>query len=238
MRSGRSIIINRYKKPVESNNKVWHRILILSNILLVIFTGIYVVLSFYSIQQNRDQISILRKSFQESSKPIIKFKISNLKFEPSIYDDQHSLDMFGNITIKNVGNSHAKMILLGMDILPKDVAEINIRDSLLLGNVTSMNFDGISGRISKFIPSKDSIFMVGKWEDIYSKVEKSGNFFIHCHALYESSFNTYHENYTIFKVREDIQNKKYDLVIPPIYYFYDLEKSQFDNIMSILDKVK
>ncbi|MCK4308228.1 hypothetical protein KAW50_08395 [candidate division WOR-3 bacterium] len=208
-----------------------NRAITVTTILLAILTGIYVVLTGYMVLEMKKQTKQTRKSYQESLKPYLQFELDSLQFHNSPFDGHPSRSMTGNIRIRNEGNTPAKVILVGLDILPFSEFEVNVRDSLLYADSTFNKFIDMEWRFSKYIPAHHSIWYVSVWEDVPSKSKPDGTFFVHVLILYQDTFGVYHDIYCVFKITVDWKNQEAGKY-PPTYSFYEYDRNEIKKIFT------
>ena len=74
----------------NSNNvqrNLWDKLLVISQIMLTIFTLLYVILTTCVVKTMGDQNELSTKTFQESIKPLLYFELDSLRFLPTTFKD-------------------------------------------------------------------------------------------------------------------------------------------------------
>jgi len=171
--------------------------------ILAVLTAIYVILTFHLVSEMREQTRIIARSYQELLRPFLKIRLDPPEFFREPHDRYPLKTMTVCIWVKNDGNTQARIVLGGLYPWSLDKRDLDVRDSLLSVDSKFGKFSDDTSRFSRYVPPRDSVSIIGVYENTPSFSRSDGVFFIHALMLYRDTFESYHDAYYVFKIKTD-----------------------------------
>ncbi|MBI5805935.1 hypothetical protein HZA73_07805 [candidate division TA06 bacterium] len=179
---------------------VWDKTLVIANIVLVVVTAAYMLLTGCMVDEMKRQNTMQRQAYLTSLCPYLFYDADSINVTKTKIEGKEIITFFSACHLNNEGNTPAEIVLKSESLYKYGMDSLNLRDTILI------NFSKIEEAKESFFPNyiaphKSFHYYIQKKinNNDYS-IDKNGITFLHILIIYRDNFNSYHDIYFISKI--------------------------------------